>query len=84
MPMNAYRKLTSHAHYSEHLILAKFVRFHITNRIQKLRSNACIEGPGRYREVGDALRNNSVPIAPLDSFVVPSYDQKTKSSSINI
>ena len=37
-----------------------------------------IEGPGRYREVGDAHWNNSVLIAPLNSFMVPSYDQKPK------
>ena len=37
-----------------------------------------MEGPGRYREVGDAKRKNSVLIAPLNSFMVPSNDKTTK------
>ena len=52
----------------------------LKDRINKLRSNAWIEGPGRYREVGDSQMKNSVLIAPLTFFMVICYDKRRKSS----
>ena len=44
--------------------------------MQKLRSDAWIEGPGRYREVEEAEKKDSVLAAPTNLFTVPSYDQQ--------
>ena len=50
---------------------------------QRKNIHAFIEGPGMYRQVGDAQRKNSVLIALLNSFTVPShYPQTEKIASI--
>ena len=59
-------------------ILVKCLRFYIEMSGAKTQVYAWIEGPGRYREVGDAYRKNYVLIAPLNSFMVPSYDLRTE------
>ena len=51
--------------------------------MKTLRSNAWIEGPGTYRELGADDRKNSVLVAPLNSFMVPSYDPNQKSSRVS-
>ena len=72
--------------YAQKLIVVKIVQFYIKISPSQVQgSNTSMEGPGRYREVGGDDRNNSVLTAPLNSFMVPSYDQqKRKSSRVSI
>ena len=38
--------------YAEHVLLVELCRCYVKHRVQKLRFNTWIEGPGRFKEVG--------------------------------
>ena len=61
--------------YTEQIVLVNMCRIFIKNGIQKIRSNACIEGPGRFRKVRKTCIFHPATISPLNSFMVPSYDK---------
>ena len=71
------------AYLSSLLMLALFfvdASYHIPGKSMSLQTRIVysIEGPGRCREVVGDDRHNSVLIAPLNSLMLPSYDQATK------
>ena len=64
--------------YPQKQIVVTLFRFTSNVRVQKLRSNAWIEDPGRFRELWETCSFHPATISPLNSLMAPSYDQKTE------